>query len=196
MKLFTAGANQVGKFNFISTLIDGVFEIEPTVFGDRRGYFLESYNRKDFFDAGITSEFVQDNQSYSRKGTLRGMHLQERYPQAKLVRVLSGEVFDVCVDVRRNSPTFAKWHGVYLSGENRRQFFVPRGLAHGFLVLSETAEFVYKCDEFYHPDDENGFIWNDPSVAIQWPLSGVGVPLLSEKDAALPLLVNRIKNPG
>ena len=176
----------MGKFKFISTPIDGVFEVEPTVFGDQRGYFLESYNRKDFFEAGITTEFVQDNQSLSRKGTLRGMHFQENYPQAKLVRVLSGEVYDVCVDLRRDSSTFSKWHGVYLSGENKRQFFIPRGFAHGFLVLSETAEFVYKCDEFYYPSDEKGFVWDDFRVAIQWPLGEIGQPLLSEKDARLP----------
>jgi len=176
----------MGKFKFIPTPIGGVFEIEPTVYGDRRGYFLETYNRRDFLEAGIAAEFVQDNQSFSGKGILRGMHFQEKHPQAKLVRVLSGEVYDVCVDLRRDSPTFGKWHGVYLSGENKRQFFVPRGLAHGFLVLSETAEFAYKCDEFYHPEDEKGFAWNDPEVAIRWPLDGIGQPLLSEKDAKLP----------
>jgi len=177
----------MGKFDFIPTPIEGVFEIEPTVFGDQRGYFLETYNQRDFLDAGIAAKFVQDNQSFSRKGILRGMHLQENYPQAKLVRVLSGEVYDVCVDLRGGSPTFGKWHGVYLSGENRRQFFIPRGLAHGFLVLSETAEFAYKCDDFYRPEDEKGFVWNDPEVGIQWPLGEIGNPLLSEKDAKLPL---------
>jgi len=178
----------MSKFNFISTPVDGVFVIEPAIFGDRRGYFMESYNRRDFLDGGIAAEFVQDNQSLSRKGTLRGMHLQDKHPQAKLVRVLSGEVYDVCVDLRKGSPTFGKWHGIYLSGENKRQFFVPRGLAHGFLVLSDTAEFAYKCDEFYHPEDEKGFAWNDPGVGIQWPLEGIGQPLLSEKDARLPFL--------
>ena len=180
----------MSKFKFISTPIGGVFEIEPTVFGDQRGYFLESYNRQDFFEAGITAEFVQDNQSFSRKGILRGMHLQENHPQAKLVRVLSGEVYDVCVDLRKDSPTFGKWYGVYLSGENKRQFFIPRGLAHGFLVLSETTEFAYKCDEFYHPEDEKGFIWNDLDVGIQWPIDKIGQPLLSEKDTRLPLFKN------
>jgi len=185
----------MGKFKFISTPIEGVFEIEPTVFGDQRGYFLETYNRRDFLEAGITAEFVQDNQSFSRKGTLRGMHLQEKHPQAKLVRILSGEVYDVCVDLRKDSPTFGKWHGVYLSGDNKRQFFIPRGLAHGFLVLSETAEFSYKCDEFYCPEDEKGVVWNDPEVAIQWPLGEIGQPLLSEKDTKLPLfsVISRAK---
>jgi len=180
----------MGKFKFIPTPINGVFEIEPTVYGDQRGYFLESYNRKDFFEAGITAELVQDNQSLSIKGTLRGMHLQENHPQAKLVRVLSGEVYDVCVDLRKDSPTFGKWYGVYLSGENKRQFFIPRGLAHGFLVLSETTEFAYKCDEFYHPEDEKGFIWNDLDVGIQWPIDKIGQPLLSEKDTRLPFFKN------
>ena len=182
----------MGKFKFIPTPIDDVFEIEPTVFGDQRGYFMETYNRRDFIDAGITANFVQDNQSLSRKGILRGMHLQGNYPQAKLVRVVSGEVYDVCVDLRRDSPTFGKWHGVYLSGENKLQFFVPRGFAHGFLVLSETAEFAYKCDEFYHPEDEKGFAWNDPEIAIRWPLEGIGQPSLSEKDAHLPFFSQSI----
>lgn len=176
----------MGKFRFVPAPIEGVFEIEPTVFGDSRGYFLETYNRRDFVEAGIAADFVQDNQSFSGKGILRGMHFQETRPQAKLVRVLSGEVYDVCVDLRPGSPTFGRWHGVYLSGGNRRQFFVPRGLAHGFLVLSDTAEFAYKCDEFYYPQDERGFAWDDPGVGIRWPLDGIGRPLLSEKDAGLP----------
>ena len=180
----------MGKIHIIETSIKDVRIIEPTIFGDARGYFMETYNQKDFFEAGITAQFVQDNQSSSTKNVLRGLHFQKSFPQAKLVRVLNGEVFDVAVDIRAESPTFGKWVGVVLSAENKRQFFIPRGFAHGFLVLSEHAEFAYKCDEFYHPEDEGGILWNDPAIGIQWPLKEGEFPRLSEKDAANPSLGN------
>jgi dTDP-4-dehydrorhamnose 3,5-epimerase len=178
----------MGKLTLTNTSIEGVYIIEPPVFGDARGYFMETYNEKDFAEAGITARFVQDNQSSSRKGVLRGLHFQKSFPQAKLVRVVSGEVFDVAVDLRPESPHFGKWAGVVLSAENKKQFFIPRGCAHGFLVLSEHAEFAYKCDEFYHPEDEGGLLWNDPAIGIAWPLEAGEMPLLSDKDAASPLL--------
>ena len=176
----------MGKFNFIKTEIDGVYIIEPTAFGDNRGYFMETYNEQDFKAAGLNYTFVQDNQSSSRKGVLRGLHFQKTYPQAKLVRVLKGEVFDVAVDLRNGSETYGKWVGVVLSEENKRQFMVPRGFAHGFVVMSETAEFAYKCDEFYHPEDEGGIMWNDSEIGIEWP--DVGEIILSEKDKKHPKL--------
>ena len=170
----------MGKFNFIKTEIEGVYIIEPTAFGDNRGYFMETYSEQDFKAAGLNYTFVQDNQSSSRKGVLRGLHFQKTHPQAKLVRVLKGEVFDVAVDLRKGSSTYGKWVGVILSEENKRQFMVPRGFAHGFVVMSETAEFAYKCDEFYHPEDEGGIMWNDPEIGVEWP--DVGEIILSEKD--------------
>lgn len=173
----------MSKFVFHKTEIEGVFVIEPTVFGDERGYFMETYNERDFAEAGINCKFVQDNQSKSHKGVLRGLHFQKQYPQAKLVRVISGEVFDVAVDIRPGSPTFGKWVGTILSEENKKQFFIPKGFAHGFLVLSDTAEFTYKCDEFYHPEDEGGIRWDDPTVAVQWPQME-GEIVLSERDKA------------
>lgn len=176
----------MGKFNFIKTEIEGVYIIEPTLFDDHRGYFMETYNESDFRAAGLNYTFVQDNQSSSRKGVLRGLHFQKTYPQAKLVRVLRGEVYDVAVDLRKESKTYGKWVGVLLSEENKRQFMVPRGFAHGFVVLSETAEFAYKCDEFYHPEDEGGIIWNDPDIGVEWP--DVGEIILSEKDKRHPRL--------
>jgi len=172
----------MGKFKFITTPIKGAVIVEPTVFGDSRGCFMETYNKEEFTAAGIGCTFVQDNESMSRKGILRGLHIQRNFPQAKLVRVISGEVFDVCVDARPNSATYGKWYGLNLSGENRRQFFVPRGFLHGFLVLSETAVFAYKCDDFYRPDDEAGLIWNDLEIGIDWPLEGIGEPVISDKD--------------
>ena len=172
--------------NFIKTEIEGVYIIEPKVFGDNRGYFFESYNENVFKAAGLNYKFVQDNESKSKKGVLRGLHFQKTYPQAKLVRVLDGEVFDVAVDLRKDSPTYGKWVGVILSSENKRQFMIPRGFAHGFVVLSETATFTYKCDEFYHPEDEGGIMWNDPLVDIKWPIEGE--VLLSEKDKKHSLL--------
>ena len=158
-----------GNFTFTQTSIPGVIIVDVKSYGDRRGYFMETYKQPDFEAGGITTTFVQDNQSSSTKGVLRGLHFQKEHPQAKLVRVVKGTVFDVAVDLRPNSPTRGCWEGVVLSAENRRQFFVPRGFAHGFLVLSDEAEFCYKCDDIYHPGDEGGFMWNDPSFGIEWP---------------------------
>lgn len=149
--------------------IRGLCVISPTVHGDSRGYFMETYNENDMKEAGLDFHFVQDNQSSSSKGVLRGLHFQKRYPQAKLVRVISGVVFDVAVDLRPGSPTYGKYHGEILSADNRAQFLIPRGFAHGFLVMSDLAEFCYKCDDFYHPNDEGGIAWNDPGIAIDWP---------------------------
>jgi dTDP-4-dehydrorhamnose 3,5-epimerase len=176
----------VGQFNFIKTGIDGLTIIEPKIFGDQRGYFMETYNYNDFKKAGLDMHFVQDNQSKSKKGVLRGLHFQKTYPQGKLVRVIAGEVFDVAVDLRKDSPTYKKWYGINLSAENKKQFYVPQSFAHGFLVLSEEAEFIYKCTDFYHPEDEGGIAWNDPEIGIEWPVEGIGEILLSEKDKALP----------
>jgi len=185
----------MGKFQFQKTDIAGVCIIEPTAFSDGRGYFMETYNKHDFQEAGIGTEFVQDNQSKSKKGVLRGLHFQKNYPQAKLVRVISGEVFDVAVDLRTGSETFGRWVGVTLSAENRKQFFIPKGFAHGFLVLSETAEFIYKCDEFYHPEDEGGVRWDDPAIGIDWPDAGVAYTL-SSKDREYPQLTAVKELPG
>ena len=176
----------VGNFKFIETDIKDVYIIEPKKFGDNRGYFMETYKESDFREAGLDYKFVQDNQSKSKKGVLRGLHFQKTFPQAKLVRCIDGEVFDVCVDLRKDSPTYGKWAGVVLSAEKGNQFMVPRGFAHGFVVLSETATFCYKCDELYHPKDEGGIMWNDPEVGIVWPFDGE--VLLSEKDKVHPSL--------
>ena len=173
-------------FKFTKTEIEGVYIIEPNVFGDNRGYFMETYNEQEFKNNGLDYNFVQDNQSKSKKGVLRGLHFQKTHPQAKLVRVLEGEVFDVAVDLRKGSKTYGKWVGVILSEENKKQFMIPRGFAHGFVVLSETAVFAYKCDDFYHPEDEGGIMWNDPDINIEWPYKGE--LLLSEKDKVHPLL--------
>ncbi len=173
------------QFIFTKTEIDGVLIIEPKLFGDERGYFMETYNKAEFCKAGITNEFVQDNQSKSRKGVLRGLHFQKQFPQAKLVRVTRGAVYDVAIDLRKGSLTLGKHVGVVLTAEKKNMFFIPKGFAHGFLVLSEEAEFVYKCDEFYHPEDEGGVRWDDPTIAIQWPDTGI-LPCLSEKDKAYP----------
>ena len=151
-------------------VIEGLKVITPQVFVDNRGYFMETYNYNDFKAAGIDQVFVQDNQSASRKGVLRGLHFQKEFPQDKLVRAVRGEVYDVVVDLREGSKTFGKWYGVYLSEENKKQFFVPKNFAHGFLVLSDYAEFCYKCTDFYHPNDEGGLLWNDPDIGIQWPI--------------------------
>ena len=173
-------------FKFTKTEIEGVYIIEPQVFGDNRGYFFETYKKSEFDNAGLVYDFIQDNQSKSKKGVLRGLHFQKQYPQAKLVRVLEGEVFDVAVDLRKNSPTYGKWVGVTLSEENKKMFMIPRGFAHGFVVLSETAVFTYKCDELYHPEDEGGILWNDSDINISWPIKED--ILLSEKDKKQPLL--------
>ena len=164
--------------------IEGLCVITPTVHGDSRGYFMETYNKKDMLEAGIDIDFVQDNQSSSTYGVLRGLHRQINYPQAKLVRVISGRVFDVAVDLRDNSKTYGKWYGIELSGENQKQFLIPRGFAHGFLVLSDTAVFGYKVDDFFHPNDESGIAYNDPTIGVKWPISSDMVLNLSEKDKA------------
>jgi dTDP-4-dehydrorhamnose 3,5-epimerase len=170
----------------IETPLPGVWILEPQVFGDDRGFFFESYHEGRFREIGITSRFVQDNHSRSVKGTLRGLHYQLRHPQAKLCRVVQGEVLDVVVDIRRGSPHFGEWCGVNLSGENKRQVYIPRGFAHGFRVLSETADFLYKCDDFYYADDEFGIAWDDPGIGIQWNVDGP--PVLSRKDRQNPTL--------
>ena len=149
--------------------IEGLCVIEPAVHGDNRGYFMETYSQRDMEENGINITFVQDNQSMSVKGVLRGLHFQKNYPQTKLVRVIKGSVFDVAVDLRSESKTYGKWYGVELTEENKKQFLIPKGFAHGFLVLSDTAEFCYKCDDFYHANDEGGIAWNDPEIGIKWP---------------------------
>lgn len=176
----------MGNFTFNETKLKGVYIIDVKTYGDNRGYFMETYKESDFKAAGLDYNFVQDNQSSSRKGVLRGLHFQKTHPQAKLVRVLKGEVFDVAVDLRKGSETYGQWVGVVLSEENKRQFMIPRGFAHGFLVLSDYAEFVYKCDDVYHPEDEGGIMWNDPAIGIEWP--DAGEIILSEKDKVHPSL--------
>ena len=192
----------MGKIKVTAAPIEGLYVIEPAVFKDERGYFSETYNQKDMEEAGLNMRFVQDNQSGSTRGVLRGLHFQKHYPQGKLVRVIHGSVFDVAVDLRKNSPTFGKWYGIELSAENCKQFYISEGFAHGFLVLSDEAEFCYKCTDFYHPGDESGLAWNDPQIAVAWPgvkgsydgsasaagyTMGDGHPLiLSEKDQKWP----------
>ena len=183
-----------GNFTFTDTSIEGVKIVEVKTYGDSRGYFMETYKQSDFVAGGIGCVFVQDNQSSSVRGVLRGLHFQTDHPQSKLVRVVSGKVFDVAVDLRKDSATYGKWEGVVLSAENKRQFFIPRGFAHGFLVLSDSAEFCYKCDDVYHPGDEGGLMWNDPEIGIEWPaLDGDGhfdesQLVLSDKDRRHPPL--------
>ena len=188
----------MGQIKVTKCPIEGLYIIEPQVFGDSRGYFMETYSLRDMQAAGLDMTFVQDNQSMSVKGVLRGLHFQKEHPQGKLVRVIKGRVFDVAVDLRAGSETYGKWYGVELTEENKKQFYISEGFAHGFLVLSDTAEFCYKCTDFYHPGDEGGLAWNDPAIGIQWPsLQGTyngsasavgyqladGTPLnLSEKD--------------
>ena len=172
----------MGKITVETCHIEGIKVITPSVFGDERGYFMETYNFNDFKEAGIDQVFVQDNQSASKKGVLRGLHFQYHYPQDKLVRVIKGEVYDVAVDLREGSKTFGQWYGVLLSDENKRQFFIPKNFAHGFLVLSDYAEFVYKCSDFYHPNDEGGLIYNDPRIGIDWPIKEDMELTFSDKD--------------
>ena len=172
----------MGKIKVTPCPIEGLYVIEPSVFGDERGYFMETYNQNDMREAGLSMVFVQDNQSMSVKGVLRGLHYQKQYPQGKLVRVVKGTVFDVAVDLRAGSDTYGKWYGVELSEENRKQFYIPEGFAHGFLVLSDLAEFCYKCTDFYQPGDEGGMIWNDPEIGIRWPIPEGMELIISEKD--------------
>lgn len=159
----------MGQIKVTKCPIEGLYIIEPTVHGDNRGYFVETYNQRDFHEAGLTMSFVQDNQSMSVKGVLRGLHFQKEYPQGKLVRAIKGRVFDVAVDLRKDSETYGQWFGVELSEENKKQFYISEGFAHGFLVLSDVAEFCYKVTDFYHPGDEGGLAWNDPAIGIAWP---------------------------
>jgi dTDP-4-dehydrorhamnose 3,5-epimerase len=186
-RTMTALPTGPGAIEKIETGLPGVFLLQPSVYRDARGAFFESYHRAKLAALGIREPFVQDNESLSVRGTLRGLHYQRRQPQAKLCRVAQGEVLDVAVDLRRGSPQFGKWVSAILSGENRRQIYIPAGFAHGFLVLSETAQFLYKCSRFYQADDDRGIRWNDPQLAIGWNIAS---PLLSAKDAALPLLAD------
>jgi len=163
----------------ITTSIEGILVIEPKTFKDKRGFFMETYHRNRYIESGINTTFVQDNLSCSLKNTVRGLHFQIKHPQAKLIQVISGEIFDVAVDLRPGSTTFGKWTGIYLSDENRHQVFIPEGFAHGFCVLSESALFYYKCSDIYAPDDEGGIIWSDPDIGIEWPVEN---PIISEKD--------------
>lgn len=175
-------------FTFKPCPISGLVEIEPKIFGDSRGYFLETYSEKDFFASGYTMKFVQDNQSKSTKGVIRGLHFQKKHPQGKLVRCLEGLVYDVALDLRTESPNFGQYYGVYLDSEKQNMFYVPPGFAHGFMVLSHTAVFAYKCTDFYHPEDEGSILWNDPNINIPWNTIAPGVnALLSEKDLKHPL---------
>lgn len=176
----------MGKFKKIETGIEGLYIIEPTVFGDERGFFIESYNKNDFIELGIIDEFVQDNHSKSKKGVLRGLHFQTKFSQGKLVRVIKGAVYDVAVDLRKDSSTFGKWYGLELSAKNKRMFFIPKGFAHGFLTLEDETEFTYKCTDFYHPEYDSGIMWNDKDINIDWNLEKYNLSeediLLSEKD--------------
>ena len=172
----------MGKIKVTPCDIKGLYVIEPTVFKDERGYFMETYNQNDFHEAGLDMVFVQDNQSMSVKGVLRGLHYQKQYPQGKLVRAVRGTVFDVAVDLRTGSETYGKWFGVVLSAENKKQFYIPEGFAHGFLVLSDEAEFAYKCTDFYHPNDEGGLAYNDPDIGVEWPIPEGMELILSDKD--------------
>ncbi len=185
----------MSNFEKKETSIEGVYIIEPKIFGDDRGYFMETYSKAEFEEIGLSYNFVQDNQSKSRKGVLRGLHFQKENTQAKLVRVIKGKVFDVAVDLRPNSKTYGKWEGVILSDENKKMFMIPKGFAHGFLVLSDEAEFTYKCDDIYNPNAEGGLAWNDEDIGIKWPLDEIneGELLTSEKDAKWPTL-KELKN--
>lgn len=184
----------MGKFKFVETGIKDLYIVESMLFGDSRGYFMETYNALDFNNAGLDLVFVQDNESHSTKGVLRGLHFQHEHTQGKLVRVTHGEVYDVAVDLRKKSDTYSKWYGVYLSDENKKQFYIPTGFAHGFLVISDTAEFVYKCTDYYHPQSESGILWNDPEIGIQWPIDDINSIILSDKDKNLKSLKETIIN--
>ena len=172
----------MGKIKVETCEIEGLKIITPTVFGDERGYFVETYNYNDFKEAGIDQVFVQDNQSASKKGVLRGLHFQINFPQDKLVRVIKGAVYDVAVDLREGSPTFGKWHAELLTEDNKKQFFIPKNFAHGFLVVSDYAEFCYKCTDFYHPNDEGGLLWSDDAIGVEWPVTEDMELTLSDKD--------------
>ena len=174
----------MGQIKVEKTPIEGLYVIEPTIHQDERGYFVETYNQRDFEEAGLYYTFVQDNQSMSVKGVLRGLHFQKEFPQAKLVRVIRGTVFDVAVDIRKNSPTYGKWYGVELSEDNKKQFLISEGFAHGFVVLSDVAEFCYKVTDFYHPGDEGGIAYNDPDIGIEWPVTDNLI--MSQKDQNWP----------
>ena len=183
----------MGKIKVTPCDIKGLYVIEPTVFKDERGYFMETYNQNDFHEAGLDMVFVQDNQSMSVKGVLRGLHFQKQYPQGKLVRAVRGTVFDVAVDLRTGSETYGKWFGVVLSAENKKQFYIPEGFAHGFLVLSDVAVFCYKCTDFYHPDDEGGIAYNTPDIGVKWPIPEGMELTLSEKDTKWGTLEQYVK---
>ena len=182
----------MGKFIFHKTPLDGAVVVEPTVFGDHRGFFMETYSEREFFEVGIREKFVQDNHSRSKRGVLRGLHFQTKHPQGKLIRVVSGRVIDVAVDLRRESPTFGKWHLVELSAENKRQFYIPPRFAHGFLTLDEGTEFVYKCTDYFAPEFDGGVLWNDPQIGVEWNLGKYGLTeddlILSDKDKKQPTL--------
>lgn len=177
----------MGKFTRRETGMEGLVLLEGTLFGDERGFFMETYNEREFAELGITATFVQDNHSRSARGVLRGLHFQKKHPQGKLVRVVRGSVYDVAVDLRRSSGTFGKWFGTVLSEANRLQLYVPPGFAHGFLTLEDGTEFLYKCTDFYHPEDEGGILWNDPTLGVSWPLPEGAAPVLSPKDRRWPL---------
>jgi len=179
---------EMAKFERIETGIEGLYVVKPTVFGDNRGFFMESWNKKEFEEIGLDMEFVQDNHSRSRKGVLRGLHFQTLHPQGKLVRVVKGSVYDVAVDLRKDSPTFGKYYGAILSEENKLMFYIPEGFAHGFLVLSDEVDFLYKATDYYYPQYEAGIVWNDEDIHIDWPFEEYGIdePILSEKDKKLP----------
>jgi dTDP-4-dehydrorhamnose 3,5-epimerase len=189
----------MGKIKVTATEIEGLYVIEPTVFGDSRGYFVETYNQRDMEEAGFTMRYVQDSQSMSVKGVLRGLHYQKEHPQGKIVRVIQGAVYDVAVDLRKNSKTFGRWFGMELSAENHKQLLIPEGFAHGFMVLSDVATVCYKATDFYHPGDEGGIAWNDPDIAVSWPgvqgnkLADGTELILSEKDQHWPGLKDAFK---
>ena len=186
----------MSNFKKTSLSIEGLCTIEPTVFDDHRGFFMETYSKKCYLNFGIQEEFIQENHSKSKKGVLRGLHFQIKFPQAKLVRVINGAIYDIVVDLRRNSPTYGKYIGIKLSEKNKKMLYIPKGFAHGFLALTDEVDVIYKVTEFYYPDYDRGIIWNDPDIGIQWPFRKYGIvqPIISTKDAKLPRL-REIKNP-